>query len=73
MNVPIEVWYAVGAAALTLLVSAAHKRGYRLPVLEMLLDAVHADPKSPAKEPAILQQIMDELRKRLPHPEDAKK
>ncbi len=73
MNVPIEVWYAVGAAALTLLVSAAHKRGYRLPVLEMLLDLVHADPKSPAKDPTPLQQIMDELRKRLPHAEDAKK
>jgi hypothetical protein len=71
MNVPIEVWYAVGAAALTLLVGAAHKRGYRLPVLEMLLDAIHGDPKAPSKEPA-LQQIMEELRKRLPQSEEKK-
>lgn len=71
MNVPIEVWIALGAAALTLLVSAAHKRGYRLPVLEMLLDLIHADPKAPPKEPA-LQQILEELRKRVPQSEEKK-
>ena len=72
MTVPIEVWYAVGSAALTLLVSAAHKRGYRLPLLEILLDLVHADPKTPANAPVTLKQILEELRKRLPHAEDAK-
>ena len=41
MNVPIEVWYMLGSAGLTLLVSAAHRRGYRVPLLEILLDAVH--------------------------------
>ena len=72
MNVPIEVWYALGSAALTLIVSAAHKRGYRLPILEILLDLVHADPKQPAKPPATLDQILEELRKRLPQATDGK-
>jgi hypothetical protein len=73
MNVPIEVWYGVGAAALTLIVSAAHLRGYRVPVLEILLDLVHARSTPPAKEPVTLEQILDELRKRTPATEDAHK
>ena len=73
MNVPIEVWYGLGAAALTLIVSAAHLRGYRLPVLEILLDLVHARAMPPAKEPVTLEQILDELRKRSPATEDAQK
>lgn len=73
MNVPIEVWYGLGAAALTLIVSAAHLRGYRVPVLEILLDLVHAKAPPPANEPATLQQILEELRKRTPVAVDAQK
>lgn len=73
MNVPIEVWYGLGAAALTLIVSAAHLRGYRVPVLEILLDLVHARATPPAKQPVTLEQILDELRKRTHPGEDTSK
>ena len=74
MNLPIEVWYGLGAAALTLIVSAAHLRGYRVPVLEILLDLVHARASPPpTKEPVTLEQILHELRKRTQPLEDSSK
>jgi hypothetical protein len=76
MNLPPETWYAIASVALTLLVSAAHSRGYRLPLLEVLLDIVHGSP-TPTPAPAAtamptLQHLLDELRKRLPLPEERK-
>lgn len=68
MNVPIEVWYSLGSIALTLLVSAAHRRGRRLPLVELILDAVHATPSSAIT----LDKVLDELRRRLPLPEEKK-
>jgi hypothetical protein len=50
MNLSPEVWYAIISAGLTLLVSAAHSRGYRMPLLEVLLDIVHATPPPPAQK-----------------------
>jgi hypothetical protein len=72
MNLPPETWYAIASVAVTLLVSAAHRRGYRLPQLEVLLDIVHGSP-APAPTPMpTLQHILDELRKRVPLPEERK-
>lgn len=62
-NVPPETWYALGSIALTLLVSAAHRRGHRLPILELLLDLVQGSPR---KESITTEQLMDELKRRLP-------
>lgn len=73
MNVPIEVWYALGGAVLTLIVSAAHLRGYRVPVLEILLDLVHSRATPPTNEPATLERILEELRKRAQPADDAAK
>jgi hypothetical protein len=73
MNVPIEFWYALGGAVLTLIVSAAHLRGYRVPVLEILLDLVHSRATPPANEPAALERILDELRRRAQPADDAAK
>ncbi len=73
MNVPIEVWYALGGAVLTLIVSAAHLRGYRVPVLEILLDLVHSRATPPANETTTLEQILNELRKRTQPVEDGTK
>ena len=70
MNLPPETWYAIASAALTLLVSAAHRRGYRLPLLEVLLDIIHGSPTPPAAP--TIQHLLDELRKRLPLPEERK-
>ena len=78
MILPPETWYAIASVGLTLLISAAHSRGYRLPLLEVLLDIVHGSPvPSPAPTPPngpmpTLQHILDELRKRLPLPEERK-
>jgi hypothetical protein len=78
MNLPPEFWYSLAAGVATLLISVAHTRGYRVPILENLLDVLHGRPVSPAPPPASpavptpLQVILDELRKRLPHPDDAK-
>jgi hypothetical protein len=81
MNLPPEIWYYLGTAAATLLVSAAHNRGYRVPILEKLLDVLNGPPAgtaNPANQTAAsslsqaLAPILDELRKRLPHPDDAK-
>ena len=63
MNIPIEAWYAIGAAVVTLVVSAAHNRGYRLPLLEAVLDMIH--PRPPAgKEAVTLERILEEIQKR---------
>ena len=87
MNLPPEFWYALATGVATLVVSAAHVRGYRLPVLEQLLDFLHgtrpsnplsvpaAPPALPAPanaQPLTLASILEEIRKRLPHPDDAK-
>ena len=76
MNLPPETWYAIASVALTLLVSAAHSRGHRLPILEVLLDIVHGSAAPvPAATPTptpTVQHILDELRKRLPLPEERK-
>ena len=72
MNLPPETWYALASAGLTLLVSAAHRRGYRLPLLEVLLDIVHAEPRPPARDVMTLERIFEELRKRIPLPEEKK-
>jgi hypothetical protein len=71
MNLPPETWYAIASVAVTLLVSAAHRRGYRLPLLEVLLDIVHGSP-APAHPAPTLQHLLDELRKRVPLPEERK-
>ena len=47
--IPPEAWIALASTALTLLVSAAHARGKRLPLVEWLLDVVQA---APAPSPA---------------------
>jgi hypothetical protein len=84
MNLTPEFWYALATGAATLLVSAAHVRGYRLPVIEQVLDLLHgtspsnppsAPPVLPAPvnaQPITLATILDEIRKRLPHPDDPK-
>jgi len=87
MNLSPELWYYLGTAAVTILVSAAHVRGYRVPVLEKVLDLLHgtaggtptAPAPAPAAQPAVvsnppitLASILDEIRKRVPHPDDAK-
>ena len=87
MNLTPEFWYALAAGAATLLVSAAHVRGYRVPVLEQALDLLHgtspnnppsAPPSPPVlpapgnAQPITLASILDEIRKRLPHPDDAR-
>lgn len=64
-NVPPEVWIAAASVALTLVVSAAHRRGHRVPMLELLLDLVHGTSR-PA--PVTSDQILAELKKRLPLP-----
>jgi hypothetical protein len=44
---------AISSVVGTLIVSYAHARGYRLPLLEKLLDVVHATPAGPvASQPA---------------------
>lgn len=65
--------------ALTLVVTAAHARGKKLPFLEKLLDLVQGKPQpvpvpvDPAKEPTLadyIKLVLEELRKRLPIAED---
>jgi hypothetical protein len=63
-NIPPELWTSLVSIILTLLVSAAHQRGHRLPLLEKILDVVHGQPRT---QPT-LQTILDELRRRLPEP-----
>ncbi|HLW66154.1 MAG TPA: hypothetical protein VKS79_12655 [Gemmataceae bacterium] len=87
MNLTPEFWYALATGAATLLVSAAHVRGYKLPVIEQLLDLLHGtSPNNPHSvppmppvlpapanaQPLTLASILEEIRKRLPHPDDAK-
>jgi len=69
LNVPPETWYAIGSVALTLLVSAAHRRGHRLPLLELLLDAVQGSPK---RAETSNEQLMDEIKRRLPLADEKK-
>lgn len=63
-NVPPELWTSLVSVILTLLVSAAHQRGHRLPLLEKILDTIYGQPPM---QPT-LQTILDELRRRLPEP-----
>jgi len=72
MNFPPETWYAIASVALTLLVSAAHSRGYRLPLLEVLLDIIHGTPRLASPQPPTLQHLFDEVRRRVPLPEERK-
>lgn len=63
-NVPPEFWYCLASVVVTLLVSAAHRRGHRLPLVEIILDLVHGE-----RRPEVtLQTILDEIRRRLPEP-----
>lgn len=66
-QLPPEFWPSLITAGLTLLVSAAHRRGRRLPILEMVLDWILIQPKAKAEDPAA-DRLLDELRKRLPLP-----
>ena len=72
MNLPSETWYAIASVALTLLVSGAHSRGYRLPLLEVLLDIIHGAPRPASPQPPTLQHLLEELRRRVPLPEERK-
>ena len=87
MNLPPEFCYALATGVATLVVSAAHVRGFRVPVLEQVLNLLHgttpsispsvppAPPVLPAPanaQPLTLASILEEIRKRLPHPDDAK-
>ena len=65
--IPPETWIALASIALTLIVSAAHARGRRLPVIEWLLDAVHGLPKAPpapASQDGVLRDLLKELQAR---------
>ena len=82
MNWSPEIWYSIGTAAAALLVSAAHTRGIRLPIVEKVLDVLHgtqpSSPNTPAAppnataQPVTLANVLDELRKRVPLPEESK-
>ncbi len=61
---PSEFWYCLASVVITLLLSAAHRRGHRLPLVEIILDLVHGE-----RRPEVtLQTLLDELRQRLPDP-----
>ena len=65
--IPPETWIALASIALTLIVSAAHARGRRLPLVEWLLDAVHAMPKTPiapTSNEGVLRDLLRELQAR---------
>lgn len=65
---PPETWVALASIALTLVVSAAHARGRRLPLLEWLLDVIHAKPSAPpptaVSSEGLLRDLLHELRAR---------
>jgi hypothetical protein len=61
-NLPQEFWYSIASVILTLVISAAHQRGHRLPLIEIILDAVHRQRGSQVT----LDLIWEELRRRLP-------
>lgn len=64
MTIPLEFWYGFAGVVVTLLLSAAHRRGHRLPLVEIILDLVHGE----RRQEVTLQMILDELRRRLPEP-----
>jgi len=70
-----EIWYAVIAAVLTLIVTIAHSRGVQLPILSQILDMINGPaPVPPLIKPseAIRQIVRDELANRPPRKEPAR-
>lgn len=72
-QIPMDVWMAIAGVIITLVVSAAHSRGKRMPILEIILDKVLNKPLPKPDEPKaehdpnlrdMLQDVLKKLKER---------
>lgn len=66
---------AVAAVVLTLVLVWLHTHGWKLPIIGDVLNVVVGSGATPAAGTPVLdmlQQLLDQLKKRIPHPDDVK-